>query len=125
MANQQLLDYIKGDLAKGVTEADLRAALSGQGWAQSDVDEAFAAVSGKQAPPAQPIAPHPEPKGGGMKTALIVIVVIFIAAGTYFGTVGRDTLVGWFRAPTDEPEMVRSTVAAELKDQRYENHLLG
>lgn len=41
MVNQQLLDYIKGQLGQNVPKEQIKSALLGNGWLQSDVEEAF------------------------------------------------------------------------------------
>ena len=56
MANQQLITYIKTQVANGAVMEAIRTALLGAGWAEADVNEAIAAV----APPAQtPAAAQP------------------------------------------------------------------
>jgi hypothetical protein len=41
MANQQLSDYVKQQLAKGASKESIRSALLGVGWQESDVKEAL------------------------------------------------------------------------------------
>lgn len=64
MANQQLVDYIKAQLAAGVTKPDLQKAVTTAGWSMQDSNEAFLVAEGKapmvsQAPaqPMQPVQP--------------------------------------------------------------------
>lgn len=60
MANQQLVDYIKSQLAAGVTKPDLQKAITTAGWSDQDSTDAFNVVEGK-APvaPAAPATPKP------------------------------------------------------------------
>lgn len=44
MANKQLTGYIQKKLGKGVSEEQIRQALTKSGWATADVDEAFKTV---------------------------------------------------------------------------------
>ncbi|MBY0294363.1 hypothetical protein K2Q08_03465 [Patescibacteria group bacterium] len=60
MVNQQLLDYIKQQLAAGTAKDAIQQALVGQGWNVSDIAEAFAALVPQPAPVA-PVAPQPAP----------------------------------------------------------------
>lgn len=58
MANQQLVDYIKSQLAAGVTKPDLQKAITTAGWSDQDSTDAFNVVEGKvSATPAAPVAP--------------------------------------------------------------------
>jgi hypothetical protein len=58
MANQQLVDYIKSQLAAGVTKPDLQKAITTAGWSDQDSVEAFNVVEGKvSATPAAPVTP--------------------------------------------------------------------
>lgn len=60
MANQQLVDYIKSQLAAGVTKPDLEKAIATAGWSQADTADAFNVVEGKTpATPVVPAAPKP------------------------------------------------------------------
>lgn len=45
MVTQQLLDYIKQQTQMGKTQAEITQALLGQGWQESDVNQAFAGAS--------------------------------------------------------------------------------
>lgn len=61
MANQQLLDYIKQQLAEGVTEEDIKKPLLQNGWGDADINEALSALqpptptSSAPIPPSSPI----------------------------------------------------------------------
>ena len=41
MPNQQLIDYIKGEIVKGVSKDQIKATLIQNSWLPTDVDEAF------------------------------------------------------------------------------------
>jgi hypothetical protein len=58
MINQQLLVYIKQQLAAGVAKADLQKTVLGAGWPAPDVSDTFAAAEGRAPAPAAP-APAP------------------------------------------------------------------
>ncbi len=54
MANQQLVDYIQGQLQRGVTEIQIREILAANNWQARDVDEAFVSINmGASIKPAQ------------------------------------------------------------------------
>lgn len=66
MANQQLVDYIKSQLAAGVTKQDLQKAITAAGWSMQDSNEGFMSAEGKVPPvpeapktPAPPLQPMP------------------------------------------------------------------
>lgn len=59
MANQQLVDYIKSQLAAGVTKPDLQKAIETAGWSAQDMTDAFNVVEGKA--PAIPAPATPKP----------------------------------------------------------------
>ena len=46
MANQQLLDYVKAQLAAGAAKQDIKNALVAQRWQDREIEEAFAIASG-------------------------------------------------------------------------------
>lgn len=56
MPNQQLVDYIKSQLALSVTKPDLIKAIQVAGWTQGDMDAAFGVAEGR-APTPKPPAP--------------------------------------------------------------------
>jgi hypothetical protein len=62
MANQEILNYLKGAKSQGYSDSDLREALLASGWPEKDVQEAFAELSSEQsALMTQPeVAPQPE-----------------------------------------------------------------
>ena len=60
MVNQQLLAYVKQQLAAGVAKADLQKTTAAAGWAAQDISDTFAAAEGRAPAPA-PVAPVPIP----------------------------------------------------------------
>lgn len=52
MITQQLLDYVRQQLAVGISRQNLAAALIAEGWPAADVEAAIAAVSGTTPAPA-------------------------------------------------------------------------
>ena len=85
MITKELLDFIKGERAKGFSDGAIKKMLTNNGWKEADVDEAYNSLSGKvvqsgtppkvETSPAQPasspamqakpnIQPKPEPKVG-------------------------------------------------------------
>lgn len=50
MVNQQLLDYIKQQTQQGILKEAIINNLSGQGWQQQDINEAFSYIASGQAP---------------------------------------------------------------------------
>ena len=110
MPNQQIIEYISGQLKLGVSQSVIRTALMQNGWLPSDVDAAFAALRPVQtvtppAPPApsfnqQPISAQPNPivnKGSqvvyvnsspkGGRKAFVIVISILILLGLCGGTV--------------------------------------
>ncbi|TSC60565.1 MAG: hypothetical protein LiPW15_443 [Parcubacteria group bacterium LiPW_15] len=51
MANQQLIDYVKGQMMAGVSESDIRKILKDAGWPDADIEEGV-----KGAKPASPVS---------------------------------------------------------------------
>ncbi len=52
--NQDLVDYIRQQLKTGVSKNKITDTLLGQGWQQTDLDEAFAAAAGAKRAPETP-----------------------------------------------------------------------
>ena len=48
MVNQQLLDYIKAELAKGTSREHIKGILTSNEWTNQDVDEAFNSIASAQ-----------------------------------------------------------------------------
>ena len=57
MVNQQLLSYVKQQLAAGVAKADLLKTTAAAGWAAVDISDTFAAAEGRAPAPAPAPAP--------------------------------------------------------------------
>jgi hypothetical protein len=65
MANQELVEYIKSQVAEGKGQDEIKALLLSHGWQEADVVQAFAVVSGVPLPPAATtVAPSTEPLPG-------------------------------------------------------------
>jgi len=45
MANQELIEYIKGRLNEGVSKEEIKNSLLGAGWKEEDINDAFFFVS--------------------------------------------------------------------------------
>ncbi|MES2203162.1 MAG: hypothetical protein V4474_02500 [Patescibacteria group bacterium] len=133
MANQQLVDYIKAQVAAGVSRLDLEKAVTSAGWSPKDSAEAFAVAEGRapaapvvpQAPvtpaaprPIAPVQPQPmrpatvqmdvvrAPRSLMWLWVLLGIVVIgIIAAAAYFFVPQVQTVVGFYlgQAPLEAP----------------------
>lgn len=89
MANQQLVDWIKGAEAKGSSQKDITDMLVKQGWQVSDINDAFSSLHPPlQAtqPVAQPAAQQQvvdewgedKPKKQSMLPVIIIGVVCFV-----------------------------------------------
>ena len=48
MANQQLIEYIRQQLLRGMAPTDLKTALMAAGWTESDIDEGLSKSDGLQ-----------------------------------------------------------------------------
>lgn len=55
MTNQQLLNYINGQLSRGVLKDEIRNALIQSGWAAADVDAAFVEIESASSIPPTPV----------------------------------------------------------------------
>lgn len=95
MINQQLLDFIKSQLLKGVDKETITKELIGGGWAQIDIDEGFNAINNSVINPiinpvVNPIASSSinnpilaqATNHSGKKMLLIIIVLFVIVGGT-------------------------------------------
>ncbi|MBC7836485.1 hypothetical protein H7X87_01760 [Acetobacteraceae bacterium] len=61
MINQDVLNYIRGQIALGVSRDVIKKSLSTGGWSEADMVEAFAAIDGIRMPPPPVPAPPPPP----------------------------------------------------------------
>ncbi len=75
MLNQQLLDYIKQQLAQGISKEIISTDLLSQGWQQQDINEAFSQSSGQSAPASVGDAT----KNGKSTTGLVLGIIGLIA----------------------------------------------
>lgn len=57
MVTQELLDYIQGEVARGVNQGRITQALLAIGWSSEDVQEAFASLLGTKAVSLDPSSP--------------------------------------------------------------------
>ncbi|MBU4501461.1 MAG: hypothetical protein KKA79_02635 [Nanoarchaeota archaeon] len=62
MVNQDIIDYVKTELKRGVTEDKLRHVLMGHGWPEFEINEAFEKVKAEQVQekPKEPAKPKDE-----------------------------------------------------------------
>ena len=90
MINQQLLDFIKSQLSKGIDKETITKELLGSGWLEQDISEGFNAVNPPVINPViNPVVSAsvnnpvltPITKSSGKKVLLIVIVLFVIAGG--------------------------------------------
>jgi hypothetical protein len=58
MSNQKIIEYIAKELARGVSEAEVKRVLTGVGWNEHDIDENIAIAKGR--PVGQPAKPAVE-----------------------------------------------------------------
>lgn len=61
MINEELLRWMREQVAGGATKGEIRAALLGKGWQEKDVEEALATMEGSKGP----LLPGAEGQGGG------------------------------------------------------------
>ena len=79
MANQQLVDWIKGEEAKGSSQKVITDTLAKQGWAMNDINDAMSSLHPRQAQPAQAAEWGEEkPKKQSMLPVIIIGIVCFI-----------------------------------------------
>ncbi len=87
MANQQIIEYVKASMAKGMGVEDIRSALLKTGWPEADVSAGIVAATGNVPAPGPAAGPAPaaqnppeEKKKGhkGLIIALIVLVIVVI-----------------------------------------------
>ncbi len=98
MTNQQLLDFIKSQLALGLTKEKISSELLANGWNTQDIEEGFKAVvpvvfnpSGIPIPPIQPNISTPSSYNNALSTTKLVthsgrkvffiVLILFLLAG--------------------------------------------
>ncbi len=88
MVNQQLVDWIKSEVAKGNPKESIEKTLASQGWQVADINDAFNFLYPQQA--VQPAASGEwgadQPKKESMLPVIIigvVCVLLLVAAGIY------------------------------------------
>ncbi|MAF79744.1 hypothetical protein CL629_01555 [bacterium] len=121
MANQQLLDYIRGQKQQGVDQQSLRGSLLASGWDTAQVDEAFRLLDSPVQQPVQPVPPESsapaqtfsaQPSRKLIRILLIsifVIAVLVIGAGAFGYLPGFQSLA---------PEEVIQKMFSRLSDIR-------
>lgn len=91
MTHPQLVEFAKGQLAKGVPVADIIAHLRGQKWEESVIDEVVAAATtGTEPPAATSTSPATGPRQLGrtlVKVALLLLTALLavVAIAGFFG----------------------------------------
>jgi hypothetical protein len=123
MANQQLVDYIRSQLAVGVTKKDLQKAITDAGWASADSQAAFDVVEEKALPrPAMPAPVQPssipaiermparparKPRSRAWIWILaVVIVVIVVIAGAFYFVPSLRAMIGLGDKPVSTNSLV-------------------
>lgn len=85
MINQQLLDFIEGQLSNGITREAITNSLKSNGWPEEDIKEAFISINNNVNPPSTPNRPENLSVGSqghsSKKIGLIVIVLILLVGG--------------------------------------------
>ncbi|MDP3697017.1 MAG: hypothetical protein Q8R55_03210 [Candidatus Taylorbacteria bacterium] len=72
MINQQLLDYVRQQLANGVGKEEIEKALATQGWNEQDINEAFVTTGKVSSVPTDPLStPSPITVAGNPLSASI------------------------------------------------------
>ena len=93
MITKKLLDYIKGERGKGVSNEQIKSVLVQNGWLASDVEEGFRAVNVPegipQAPAAAPFSSPVSPvittmPRKGRRALLFIILLLIFSGVAYF-----------------------------------------
>ncbi len=87
MVTQELLEYIKGEVAKGRTREEIHGTLTSQGgWSEDDLSEAFKTVipMGSKINPVTSVAPKVVAGKKHWGVLVFVIIVILIVLAGYF-----------------------------------------
>jgi len=93
---KELLDYIKGERAKGVSNEQIKSTLVQNGWLPSDADEAFRSmdvpppVVSDPVPTLRPVLELPPKHHYARRSAIIFLIVILLLGGSAHAF--RDTL---------------------------------
>lgn len=84
MINQQLLEYIRQQLAAGVAKEEVKKALATQGWNEQDINEGFATLEKPQAPTqaVPPRVPAPVQMPGVAQAKIVSEVSVSQASST-------------------------------------------
>lgn len=84
MISQEIIDYIKNELARGVSEADLRKALSDAGWQATDIEEGFININTPSIQLSSVEQPVQKRSKKPFLIILILVIVLAIIAGVIF-----------------------------------------
>lgn len=108
MPNEQLVAYIKSQLAAGVSKEDISRALVTSGWQVPDINTAFSAIgttiSSVQVPN-QAVSPSVATKKRSMWPAIIVTVVLVLI----FGGAASAAYYTFFAQPAQAPVTVATS----------------
>lgn len=83
MVNQQLLDYVKQQADSGVSEEIIRKNLTGEGWSQSDINEAFSSLNNR----VSSSVPKPEVVYAGFWVRFAALFIDSLITNIFFGIV--------------------------------------
>ena len=107
MTNPQLLDYIRTQLAAGVSKEQIQAALTTQGWTTQDINEAFATP---QPSPTTVLTPKPVFNNRKIIFSSIVGVVIVLAGvGVAFAAPSIRTFIAGYTTPQNSSQNTIAT----------------
>ena len=89
MANKTLLDYVQKSLMSGVSEQQVRLALSQQGWSNDDVNQAFTEINTQQTV-ASTIPPTPNKKVAVKIIIGLSVLLVLGGAGYLVYSFGKN-----------------------------------
>ncbi len=121
MITQQLLDYIKQQLAQGISKEIINSNLLSQGWQQQDVDEAFSAAENQSV--IVPQSPQISFTSEKNKTTIILIVVggalllIGLGVGGFF-LFSKVKPSPQTIQPTQQPTTTQNTIPNTVEKQK-------
>jgi len=83
MLNQQMLDYIKQQMQRGVSQEQIKNALMANGWQEQEIEEAFNNLAVTNLPTAHAEAPVAASGWSWKMIAVMVSAVAVLAGGAY------------------------------------------
>ncbi len=83
MITNDLLEFVKLERTKGLTDEAIKIALVGNGWAASDIDEAYKALSVQTPLPSNVVIADPKPTFG-LKALIIGLLIVLLGGGSAF-----------------------------------------